>query len=61
MCNPKKFKDRADYARYDTATLRRMLSGAEDRATRADTAEAAMIDGFQIQEIGAVLEERGAA
>ena len=52
--------DRNHYATKSTDELQRIYRAVEDRSTRAMDMQAAMIDCFQMQEINAVLAERGA-
>lgn len=52
-------RDREFYlANFDDADLRRRLAAAEDRSTRAETMEAALIDAYAVQEIAAALQIR---
>jgi hypothetical protein len=51
--------DREYYASRPTDELKRLFRSAKDRSERAPTTEAYMIDAFQMQEVSAVLNERG--
>lgn len=53
--------DRTDYAKRDSAQLKRIYLETLERSTRADTMEAALTDEFILQEITAVLLDRGEA